>query len=130
MDIDSTASGEPFNYHPHAAEYLIQFSHMILRDRIGVTSDQVEHCKFVFTFRFHSSLLTLSVVKPRGSTSFPVTVLVLAIAKGTEHWFSIIIWSVAQVVFLTLKLCLRSPFVVMDRISVYLHVDIFIFIFC
>ncbi|KAF5342045.1 hypothetical protein D9611_001780 [Ephemerocybe angulata] len=42
--IDSIASGEPFNYHPQAAERLIEFSHMILRDRIGVTSDQVENC--------------------------------------------------------------------------------------
>ena len=42
--IDSIASGEPFNYHPRAAERLIQFSHMILRDRIGVASDQVENC--------------------------------------------------------------------------------------
>ncbi|KAF8902325.1 P-loop containing nucleoside triphosphate hydrolase protein [Mucidula mucida] len=42
--IDSIASGEPFNYHPKAAERLIEFSHMILRDRIGVTSDQVENC--------------------------------------------------------------------------------------
>lgn len=42
--IDSIASGEPFTYHPRAAERLIQFSHTILRDRIGVTSDQVENC--------------------------------------------------------------------------------------
>lgn len=42
--IDSIASGEPFTYHPRAAERLIQFSHMILRDRIGVASDQVENC--------------------------------------------------------------------------------------
>ncbi|KAK0449970.1 P-loop containing nucleoside triphosphate hydrolase protein [Armillaria borealis] len=42
--IDSIASADPFNYHPRAAERLIQFSHMILRDRIGVTSDQVENC--------------------------------------------------------------------------------------
>ena len=42
--IDSIAQGEPFNHHPRAAERLIQFSHMILRDRIGVTSDQVENC--------------------------------------------------------------------------------------
>ncbi|KAH7912348.1 P-loop containing nucleoside triphosphate hydrolase protein [Hygrophoropsis aurantiaca] len=42
--IDSIASGEPFTFHPRAAERLIQFSHMILRDRIGVTSDQVENC--------------------------------------------------------------------------------------
>ncbi|KAH8100160.1 P-loop containing nucleoside triphosphate hydrolase protein [Cristinia sonorae] len=42
--IDSIASGEPFTFHPRAAERLIEFSHMILRDRIGVASDQVENC--------------------------------------------------------------------------------------
>ncbi|KAG6892357.1 hypothetical protein C0992_000822, partial [Termitomyces sp. T32_za158] len=42
--IDSIASGEPFTFHPRASERLIQFSHMILRDRIGLTSDQVENC--------------------------------------------------------------------------------------
>ncbi|KAJ7274479.1 P-loop containing nucleoside triphosphate hydrolase protein [Mycena haematopus] len=42
--IDSIASGEPFTFHPRAAERLIQFSHTILRDRIGVASDQVENC--------------------------------------------------------------------------------------
>ncbi|KAG8213238.1 hypothetical protein J3R82DRAFT_11706 [Butyriboletus roseoflavus] len=42
--IDSIAVGEPFNHHPRTAERLVQFSHMILRDRIGMTSDQVENC--------------------------------------------------------------------------------------
>ncbi|KAJ7178592.1 P-loop containing nucleoside triphosphate hydrolase protein [Mycena crocata] len=42
--IDSIATGEPFTFHPRASERLIQFSHMILRDRIGVASDQVENC--------------------------------------------------------------------------------------
>jgi dynamin-like GTPase MGM1, mitochondrial len=42
--IDSIASGEPFTFHPRAAERLIQFSHAILRDRIGLASDQVENC--------------------------------------------------------------------------------------
>jgi replication fork clamp-binding protein CrfC len=42
--IDSIASGEPFNFHPRASERLVQFAHMILRERIGVTSDQVENC--------------------------------------------------------------------------------------
>ncbi|KAF8072076.1 P-loop containing nucleoside triphosphate hydrolase protein [Lyophyllum atratum] len=42
--IDSIAASEPFTFHPRASERLIQFSHMILRDRIGVTSDQVENC--------------------------------------------------------------------------------------
>ncbi|KAF9059786.1 P-loop containing nucleoside triphosphate hydrolase protein [Rhodocollybia butyracea] len=42
--IDSIASGEPFNFHPRAAERLISFSHDILRDRVGVAADQVENC--------------------------------------------------------------------------------------
>ena len=42
--IDSIAGGEPFNHHPRAAERLLEFSHAILRDRIGMTSDQVENC--------------------------------------------------------------------------------------
>ncbi|KAF7327501.1 hypothetical protein MKEN_00328700 [Mycena kentingensis (nom. inval.)] len=42
--IDSIASSEPFTFHPRASERLIQFSHAILRDRIGVASDQVENC--------------------------------------------------------------------------------------
>lgn len=42
--IDSIAVREPFNHHPRTAERLVQFSHMILRDRIGMTSDQVENC--------------------------------------------------------------------------------------
>ena len=42
--IDSIAAREPFTFHPQAAERLIEFSHAILRDRIGVTSDSVENC--------------------------------------------------------------------------------------
>lgn len=42
--IESIAATEPFNHHPQAAERLVQFSHHILRDRVGVTSDQVENC--------------------------------------------------------------------------------------
>ncbi|THH14106.1 hypothetical protein EW146_g6178 [Bondarzewia mesenterica] len=42
--IDSIASGEPFTYHPGTAERLVQFAHMILRDRIPLTADQVENC--------------------------------------------------------------------------------------
>lgn len=42
--IDSIATGEPFNSHPRAAERLVQLSHGVLRDRVGVTSDQVENC--------------------------------------------------------------------------------------
>ncbi|KIJ52617.1 hypothetical protein M422DRAFT_223248 [Sphaerobolus stellatus SS14] len=42
--IESIASADPFTFHPTAAERLMEFSHMILRDRVGVTSDQVENC--------------------------------------------------------------------------------------
>ena len=42
--IDSIAARDPFTFHPKAAERLIEFSHAILRDRIGVTSDSVENC--------------------------------------------------------------------------------------
>ena len=42
--IESIASGEPFTHHPRAAERIIEFSHKILRDRVGLTSDQVENC--------------------------------------------------------------------------------------
>ncbi|KAI5116662.1 hypothetical protein M0805_000811 [Coniferiporia weirii] len=42
--IDAIATGEPFTHHPQAAERLVSFCHSILRDRIGVTSDQVENC--------------------------------------------------------------------------------------
>ena len=42
--IDSLASGEPFSHHPRAAERIVAFAHDILRDRVGVTSDQVENC--------------------------------------------------------------------------------------
>ncbi len=42
--IDSIAAGEPFSFHPHASERLVQFAHMILRERIPPTSDQVENC--------------------------------------------------------------------------------------
>lgn len=42
--IDSIAARDPFTFHPKAAERLIEFSHAILRDRIGITSDSVENC--------------------------------------------------------------------------------------
>lgn len=42
--IDSIAAGEPFNHHPGTAERLIEFSHGILRERLGIASDQVENC--------------------------------------------------------------------------------------
>jgi hypothetical protein len=42
--IDSIATGEPFTFHPSAAERIVEFSHAILRERMGVTADQVENC--------------------------------------------------------------------------------------
>jgi dynamin-like GTPase MGM1, mitochondrial len=49
--IDSIASGEPFNHHTSAIERIIQFSHAILRERLGVTSDQVENCIKPYKFK-------------------------------------------------------------------------------
>lgn len=42
--IDSIAAGEPFSHHPTAADRIVEFSHAILRERLGITSDQVENC--------------------------------------------------------------------------------------
>ncbi|BEJ18125.1 hypothetical protein CspHIS471_0704020 [Cutaneotrichosporon sp. HIS471] len=42
--IDSIAAGEPFSFHPSASERIVDFSHDLLRDRMGVTADQVENC--------------------------------------------------------------------------------------
>lgn len=42
--IDFIASGEPFTHHPRAAERITAFAHAILRERVGLTSDQVENC--------------------------------------------------------------------------------------
>ncbi|KAM6504445.1 P-loop containing nucleoside triphosphate hydrolase protein [Amanita muscaria] len=42
--IDSIAAHEPFTHHPLAATRLVEFSHDILRDRVGLTADQVENC--------------------------------------------------------------------------------------
>lgn len=42
--IDSIAAGEPFTHHPEATQRIIDFSHAILRERMGMTADQVENC--------------------------------------------------------------------------------------
>lgn len=42
--IDSIAMGEPFTYHPGAAERIVEFSHALLRERLNLTADQVENC--------------------------------------------------------------------------------------
>lgn len=42
--IDNIAQGEPFTNHPDAAARIVDFSHAILRERMGMTADQVENC--------------------------------------------------------------------------------------
>ncbi|WVQ97185.1 hypothetical protein IAU59_004295 [Kwoniella sp. CBS 9459] len=42
--IDSIATGEPFTFHPSVSERITDFSHAILRERMGLTADQVENC--------------------------------------------------------------------------------------
>lgn len=42
--VDSLTSSEPFLFHPSASSKITSFAHSILRERIPVTSDQVENC--------------------------------------------------------------------------------------
>lgn len=42
--IDSIATGEPFTFHSSVSERIVDFSHAILRERVGLTADQVENC--------------------------------------------------------------------------------------
>ncbi|KAE8540098.1 hypothetical protein D1P53_004036 [Cryptococcus gattii VGV] len=42
--IDSIATGEPFTFHPFVTDRITEFSLAILRERMGITADQVENC--------------------------------------------------------------------------------------
>lgn len=42
--VEAIAKGEPLSHHPGAAERLVGFGQNILRDRINITTDQVENC--------------------------------------------------------------------------------------
>ncbi|KAH9972843.1 P-loop containing nucleoside triphosphate hydrolase protein [Lactifluus volemus] len=42
--LTNITAGEPFSFHPRTSERLVEFAHTILRDRIPLTSDQVENC--------------------------------------------------------------------------------------
>ncbi|SNX83791.1 probable MGM1 - Mitochondrial GTPase related to dynamin [Melanopsichium pennsylvanicum] len=48
--IEHLAQSEPFNHHPEAAERIVAFSSAILRDRFGLTADQVENCVKPFKY--------------------------------------------------------------------------------
>ena len=48
--IEQLAQTEPFNHHPSTAERIIGFSTAILRDRFGLTADQVENCVKPFKY--------------------------------------------------------------------------------
>ncbi|KAJ9479382.1 Dynamin-like GTPase MGM1, mitochondrial [Pseudozyma hubeiensis] len=48
--IEHLAKSEPFNHHPDAAERIVAFSTRILRDRFGLTADQVENCVKPFKY--------------------------------------------------------------------------------
>ncbi len=48
--IEHLAKSEPFNHHPDAAERIVAFSTAILRDRFGLTADQVENCVKPFKY--------------------------------------------------------------------------------
>lgn len=42
--IDSIATGEPFTFHLSVTDRITEFSLAILRERMGITADQVENC--------------------------------------------------------------------------------------
>ncbi|CAO1632252.1 unnamed protein product [Parajaminaea phylloscopi] len=48
--IEHLAQSEPFNHHPEAAERIIGFSSALLRERFGLTADQVENCVKPFKY--------------------------------------------------------------------------------
>lgn len=48
--IEHLAQSEPFGHHPEAAERIVAFSTAILRDRFGLTADQVENCVKPFKY--------------------------------------------------------------------------------
>lgn len=48
--IDNLAQSEPFNHHPEAAERILAFSTALLRERFGLTADQVENCVKPFKY--------------------------------------------------------------------------------
>lgn len=48
--IEHLAQTEPFNHHPEAAERILAFSSAILRERFGLTADQVENCVKPFKY--------------------------------------------------------------------------------
>ena len=49
-NIEQLALTEPFNYHPSTSERIVGFSSAILRDRFGLTADQVENCVKPFKY--------------------------------------------------------------------------------
>lgn len=49
-NIERLAQTEPFNHHPDAAERIVAFSTAILRERFGLTADQVENCVKPFKY--------------------------------------------------------------------------------
>ncbi|PWN48515.1 hypothetical protein IE53DRAFT_389281 [Violaceomyces palustris] len=48
--IEQLALTEPFNHHPDAADRIVGFGNAILRDRFGLTADQVENCVKPFKY--------------------------------------------------------------------------------
>jgi dynamin-like GTPase MGM1, mitochondrial len=52
--IDSITAGEPFTWHPGTSERIVQLSHGILRERLGVAADQVENC--IKPFKYMSEI--------------------------------------------------------------------------
>ena len=68
--IDSIATGEPFTFHPEAAERIVDFSHAILRERMGLTADQVENCIKPFKYEVEMDDREWALGRERAETKF------------------------------------------------------------
>ena len=72
--IDSIATGEPFTFHPGAAERIVEFSHALLRERLSLTADQVENCIKPYKFEVEIEPREWEVGTARAEEAFGIEV--------------------------------------------------------
>ncbi|KAK8865781.1 hypothetical protein IAR55_000928 [Kwoniella newhampshirensis] len=68
--IDSISTGEPFTFHPSVTERITEFSHAILRERMGLTADQVENCIKPYKYEVEVDDREWSVGRDRAEEKF------------------------------------------------------------
>jgi hypothetical protein len=72
--IDNIATGEPFTYHPSAADRIVEFSHALLRERLNLTADQVENCIKPYKYEVEIDEREWETGRSRAEQSFEVEV--------------------------------------------------------